>query len=99
LDKTIHTFYDIQSAVDCIVSELKKLNNSMEKISQSKTNMITSIENIASVTEETAASTEEISSSAETQKEAIDEILKYARDLNAIANTLMAAVNKFKIST
>lgn len=98
LDKTIHTFYDIQSAVDCIVSELKRLNDSMERISQSKTNMITSIENIASVTEETAASTEEISSSAETQKKAIDEISKYARDLNAIANTLMAAVNKFKIS-
>ncbi|WKV08353.1 methyl-accepting chemotaxis protein [Thermoanaerobacterium sp. CMT5567-10] len=98
LNKTVSTFYDIQTAVNRIVSELKKLNSSMEKISQSRTDMLTSIQNIAAVTEETAASTEEISSSTEEQKEAISEISKSAKDLNAIANTLMNSINKFKIS-
>lgn len=98
MDKTSHSFEDIELKAQHIKQEMAVLNNQIVQSTELGGQVLNSIENISAVVEETAAGSEEISASANEQLQSFHQMNKQVEELMSMTARLNETVHRFKLS-
>ncbi|MFP5180777.1 methyl-accepting chemotaxis protein [Bacillus altitudinis] len=98
MDKTSHSFEDIETKAQHIKQEMAVLNDQIIQSTELGGQVLHSIENISAVVEETAAGSEEISASANEQLQSFHQMNKQVEELMSMTARLNETVHRFKLS-
>ncbi|MEK4505380.1 methyl-accepting chemotaxis protein [Bacillus sp. FSL K6-2431] len=98
MDKTSHSFEDIETKAQHIKREMAVLNDQIVQSTELGGQVLNSIENISAVVEETAAGSEEISASANEQLQSFHQMNKQVEELMSMTARLNETVHRFKLS-
>ncbi|ABV61715.1 methyl-accepting chemotaxis protein [Bacillus pumilus] len=98
MDKTSHSFEDIELKAQHIKQEMAVLNDQIVQSTELGGQVLNSIENISAVVEETAAGSEEISASANEQLQSFHQMNKQVEELMSMTARLNETVHRFKLS-
>ncbi|AOC57217.1 methyl-accepting chemotaxis protein [Bacillus pumilus] len=98
MDKTSHSFEDIETKAQHIKQEMAVLNDQIVQSTELGGQVLNSIENISAVVEETAAGSEEISASANEQLQSFHQMNKQVEELMSMTARLNETVHRFKLS-
>lgn len=98
MDKTSHSFEDIETKAQHIKQEMAVLNDQIMQSTELGGQVLHSIENISAVVEETAAGSEEISASANEQLQSFHQMNKQVEELMSMTARLNETVQRFKLS-
>ncbi|WP_458737912.1 methyl-accepting chemotaxis protein [Bacillus pumilus] len=98
MDKTSHSFEDIETKAQHIKQEMAVLNDQIVQSTELGGQVLNSIENISAVVEETAAGSEEISGSANEQLQSFHQMNKQVEELMSMTARLNETVHRFKLS-
>lgn len=98
MDKTSHSFEDIEAKAVHIKQEMASLNEQIIQSTELGGQVLHSIENISAVVEETAAGSEEISASANEQLQSFHQMNKQVEELMNMTARLNETVQRFKLS-
>ncbi|WP_224927955.1 methyl-accepting chemotaxis protein [Bacillus safensis] len=98
MDKTSHSFEDIETKAQHIKQEMAVLNDQIIQSTELGGQVLHSIENISAVVEETAAGSEEISASANEQLQSFHQMNKQVEELMSMTARLNETVQRFKLS-
>ncbi|WFO48613.1 methyl-accepting chemotaxis protein [Bacillus pumilus] len=98
MDKTSHSFEDIETKAQHIKQEMAVLNDQIVQSTELGGQVLNSIENISAVVEETAAGSEEISASANEQLQSFHQMNKQVEELMNMTARLNETVHRFKLS-
>ncbi|RAU03455.1 methyl-accepting chemotaxis protein [Bacillus pumilus] len=98
MDKTSHSFEDIETKAQHIKQEMAVLNDQIIQSTELGGQVLNSIENISAVVEETAAGSEEISASANEQLQSFHQMNKQVEELMSMTARLNETVHRFKLS-
>ncbi|XNN70255.1 methyl-accepting chemotaxis protein [Bacillus pumilus] len=98
MDKTSHSFEDIELKAQHIKQEMAVLNDQIVQSTELGGQVLNSIENISAVVEETAAGSEEISASANEQLQSFHQMNKQVEELMGMTARLNETVHRFKLS-
>ncbi|QGX66568.1 HAMP domain-containing protein [Bacillus sp. ms-22] len=98
MDKTSHSFEDIEAKAVHIKQEMSSLNEQIIQSTELGGQVLHSIENISAVVEETAAGSEEISASANEQLQSFHQMNKQVEELMNMTARLNETVQRFKLS-
>ncbi|KIL21863.1 hypothetical protein C2W58_01136 [Bacillus pumilus] len=98
MDKTSHSFEDIEIKAQHIKQEMAVLNDQIVQSTELGGQVLNSIENISAVVEETAAGSEEISASANEQLQSFHQMNKQVEELMSMTARLNETVHRFKLS-
>lgn len=98
MDKTSHSFEDIETKAQHIKQEMAVLNDQIMQSTELGGQVLHSIENISAVVEETAAGSEEISASANEQLQSFHQMNKQVEELMSMTSRLNETVQRFKLS-
>ncbi|MGG1962686.1 methyl-accepting chemotaxis protein [Bacillus pumilus] len=98
MDKTSHSFEDIELKAQHIKQEMAVLNDQIVQSTELGGQVLSSIENISAVVEETAAGSEEISASANEQLQSFHQMNKQVEELMSMTARLNETVHRFKLS-
>ncbi|OUZ09590.1 methyl-accepting chemotaxis protein [Bacillus pumilus] len=97
MDKTSHSFEDIELKAQHIKQEMAVLNDQIVQSTELGGQVLNSIENISAVVEETAAGSEEISASANEQLQSFHQMNKQVEELMSMTARLNETVHRFKL--
>ncbi|MBU8575107.1 methyl-accepting chemotaxis protein [Bacillus pumilus] len=97
MDKTSHSFEDIETKAQHIKQEMAVLNDQIVQSTELGGQVLNSIENISAVVEETAAGSEEISASANEQLQSFHQMNKQVEELMSMTARLNETVHRFKL--
>ncbi|MFB8734049.1 hypothetical protein ACEQPO_09025 [Bacillus sp. SL00103] len=98
MDKTSHSFEDIELKAQDIKQEMAVLNDQIVQSTELGGQVLNSIENISAVVEETALGSEEISASANEQAQSFHQMNKQVEELMSMTARLNETVHRFKLS-
>ncbi len=92
-------FADISATIQKLSEKVHDISELNQKMVHNKNEILSIMENISASAEETSASTQQVAASSQEQLAGMEEIARTAEQLNMLAQSLSAGVEKFKFSS
>lgn len=97
IQKSISLFHEVNRLVESVTSEILSVGNSAYVIEKNKDEIVDAITNISAVSEETTASTEEATSAMLEQRNSMETLNVFGKELKRMTDELYVAVKRFKV--
>ena len=97
VNQTRELFDIISAELDKNMSEVNRLNHSVQELETTKESLVGIIENLSALSEENAAAAQESSDSLNSQLSSAQEVAGASASLSVLAQDMIEMINKFKI--